>query len=54
MVPSDLGSFSMKLQKILKDSVIYTTKGRIVKEQLTDGAKMVLDWYKKNIPVNQK
>lgn len=45
----------MQLHAILKDTVIFTTNdGRIINEQLSEGAKMVLDWYNKKIPANQK
>ena len=45
----------MQLHAILKDNVIFTTNdGRIKNEQLSDEAKMVLDWYNKKIPANQK
>ena len=45
----------MQLHAILKDKVIFTTNdGKIINEQLSDEAKMVLDWYNKNMPANQK
>lgn len=44
----------MQLHAILKDKVIFTTNdGKIINEQLSNEAKMVLDWYSKNMPANQ-
>ncbi|MEE1225911.1 MAG: hypothetical protein UHM08_02290 [Bacteroidales bacterium] len=45
----------MQLHAILKNNVVFTTNdGKIINEQLSEGAKMVLEWYNKNIPANQK
>lgn len=45
----------MQIHAILKDKVLFTTNdGRIINKQLSDEAKMVLDWYNKNMPANQK
>ena len=44
----------MELRAITNGYAIYKSKGKIIAEPITQGAKAVLDWYVHNVPANHE